>query len=481
MLRSALAVLAAGMLLVAAHPPAASARPLITGVTDIGSSAPLAYTRTRETGSQLVRIPLNWQSAVPANEPASWNPTNPLDPNYDWEVSDTDITRAVQAGLTPVLQVGGVPKWAQRCQTPPVLPSYVLCDPAPAAFAAFATAAARHYSGLTPGIPRVQYWQALNEPNLSLFFFPQFNTAGKALSPDLYRDLINAFYEAVKSVDPSNLVLAAGLGPIERPQWTIGPMNFTRQLLCMQGVRQPRPTPGSCGGGVHCDLVAIQPNRTGRPTHEGKVNDVEMGDLSKLQGLIAAADSAGRIKGQYRRTPLWITEFSWDTKPPDPGGLPMKIETRWVAEALYRAWSAGVTRFFWYSLRDGEHGPATSYKEPFESGLYFRGPTLEQDQPKAILSAFRFPFVSYPLKNGLSFWGRTPSSESGPVAIQLWKGSKWTNAVVTQADRGGIFSGLIDSGYGSGKSGLVRAVYQGQASTPFSMRPVPDFIHPPFG
>jgi hypothetical protein len=477
----ALGLLTGVMLLAGAHPPAADARPLITGVTDLGSSAPLAYTRTREAGAQLVRIPLPWEGVVPQSEPSSWDPTDPLDPSYNWETSDADVIRAVQAGLTPVLQVGGVPQWAQRCQTPPVLPSYVLCDPAPAALAAFATAAARHYSGQVAGVPRVQYWQALNEPNLSLFFFPQFNTAGKALSPDLYRDLINAFYGAVKSVDPSNLVLAAGLGPIERPGWTIGPMSFARQLLCMTGTKQPHPTKGSCGGGVHFDIFAIQPYTTGSPTHQGKVNDVEMGDLPKLQTLLKAADNAGRIVGAYRRTPLWITEFSWDTKPPDPGGLPMKIETRWVAEALYRAWSAGVTRFFWFSLRDAEHGPSTSYKEPFESGLYFRGPTLEQDQPKAILSAFKFPFVSYPLKSGLSFWGRTPDSEPGKVTIQLWKRGNWTKALVANADNGGIFSGLIPISYGSDKNGLVRAVYLGQPSTPFSMRPVPDFRHPPFG
>lgn len=479
--RSALVLLATTVLLAAAHPPAASARPLITGVTDLGSSAPLAYTRTRETGARLVRIPLNWQSAVPGTEPANWDPEDPLDPNYNWETSDAEVSRAVQAGLTPVLQVGGVPKWAQRCDTPPSLPFYVLCDPAPAAFATFAAAAARRYSGQIAGVPRVQYWQALNEPNLSLYFFPQFNTAGEALSPGLYRSLLNSFYGAVKSVDPSNLVLAAGLGPIAIPQWTIGPMSFARQLLCMQGTRKPHPTKGDCEGGVHFDIFAIQPYTTGSPTHEGKVNDVEMGDLPKLQALIKAADSAGRIKGQYRRTPLWITEFSWDTNPPDPGGLPMKIETRWVAEALYRAWSAGVTRFFWFSLRDAEHGPTTSYKEAYESGLYFRGATLEGDQPKPILSAFRFPFVSYPLKNGLSFWGRTPSSKPGRVAIQLRKGGRWVKALVTKADKAGIFHGLIRSGYGGGKSGQVRAVYQGQPSTPFSMRPVPDFIHPPFG
>ena len=159
-----------------------------------------------------------------------------------------------------------------------MLPS-AICDPSPAALAAFATAAARRYSGQFPGLPRVQYWQGLNEPNLSLFFFPQFNTEGTPLSPDLYRALINAFYSAVKSVDGSNLVLAAGLGPIAVPPWTMGPMRFARLLLCMTGARHPHPIGGDCGGGVHFDIFAIQPYTTGSPTHEGGVNDVELGDF----------------------------------------------------------------------------------------------------------------------------------------------------------------------------------------------------------
>ena len=79
--------------------------------------------------------------------------------------------------------------------------------------ASFSTAAARRYSGQFHGLPRVRYWQGLNEPNLSLFFIPQFATAGTRLAL-LYRALIDSFYAAVKAVDPSNLVLAAGLGPI---------------------------------------------------------------------------------------------------------------------------------------------------------------------------------------------------------------------------------------------------------------------------
>jgi hypothetical protein len=239
----------------------------------------------------------------------------------------------------------------------------------------------------------VRYWQALNEPNLSIFFNPQF-VGSTPVSPVIYRNLLNRFYAAVKAVDPTDMVLSAGLGPIAVPGFTIGPMRFARLLLCMRGTNRPHPTKDNCEGGVHFDIFAIQPYTTGGPTHEGRINDVQLGDLEKLQTLIAAADRAGRIHSAYKRTPLWITEFSWDTAPPDPGGLPMAIGSRWVPEALYGAWAAGVSHFFWYSLRDSAHEPGQSYADSLESGLYFRGPTVEQDQPKAILDAFRFPFVS---------------------------------------------------------------------------------------
>lgn len=481
--RSAAATIACSALLlaIAAQPPAADGRPLITGVTNIDSSEPLAFERTRASGAKLIRIPLHWDGTVPQAAPANWRPDDPSDPHYDWSKSDADVTRAVQAGLTPVLSVGGAPSWAERCRPPDSLPYWVECDPDPAAFGAFAAAAARRYSGAIPGLPRVSYWQALNEPNLSLFFFPQYETSGRAISPDLYRNLLNAFYAGVKSVNPSNQVLMAGLGPIAVPLWTIGPMSFARQLLCMRGVRRPRPTPGNCGGGVHFDIFAIQPYTTGGPTHHGKVNDVQLGDLGKLQTLLKAADRAKRIKGMFKQTPLWITEFSWDSQPPDPGGLPMKILTRWAAEALHEAWQAGVSRFLWYSLRDSAPSADQPFSETIESGLYFRGASLEQDKPKKVLKAFRFPFVAYPGSGRLSFWGRTPNSRGGKVKIQLQKGKRWKTVRVLRASKAGIFEGSVQTPYGRDKRGAARAVAGGQRALPFAMRPVKSFRHPPFG
>jgi hypothetical protein len=474
------AALAAAVLSALGAPGPAAAQPLLTGVTNLGTNAPLAFQRTRDAGARFVRIQLYWGGTAPTKQPDNWNPSNPDDPAYDWVAGDEAVRNAIAAGLTPVLQVDGTPQWAQRCQTPGVFPGSI-CDPNPGDLRDFATAAASHYSGRTPGVPAVKYFQGLNEPNLSLFFFPQYETSGKPISPFLYRDLINAFYAGVKAAEPSDLVVMAGLGPIEIPKYTIGPMKFARLLLCMKGTKNPKPTKESCDGGVHFDIFAIQPYTTGSPTHQGGTNDVEIGDLPKLQTLIQAADRAGRIVGAFKKTPLWVTEFSWDSKPPDPGGLPMRIETRWVAEALHVAWSAGVENFFWYSLRDGPPPNAgQKYSETLESGLYFRGATLEQDQPKPFLSAFRFPFVAYPGKK-LEFWGRTPSGGGGKVKIELKQKGGWKRVATVRADKDGIFRGKLKTSYGQNRKGAARAIVAKQASTPFAMKPVEDFYHPPFG
>jgi hypothetical protein len=461
-----------------AAPTHAATHSLTTGVSYVYDSEAVAFEQVRATGATFAQTPLRWARVAPQQPPAAWDPSNPADPNYDWEEIDLWVIGAVQAGLEPVLQVRGAPLWAQRCVGPGETDAP--CNPDPAALAAFTTAAVRRYSGQYPGLPRVRYWQGLNEPNLSLFFNPQFE-GNRPVSPSLYRTLINSFYAAVKAVDPSDLVIAAGLGPIAVPKYTIGPMRFARLLLCMRGHNHPRPTKGNCGGGVHFDIFDIHPYTTGGPTHEGGVNDVELGDLAKLKTLLAAADRAGRIKGAFKHTPLWILELSWDSKPPDPGGLPMKIETRWTAEALYRSWKAGVDHFFWYSLRDSPPEPRLPFSQTDQSGLYFRGPTVAQDQPKEFLYAFRFPFVAYPRQKGLYFWGRTPNGRRGRVAIQLLRGRHWRRTLVTRANKAGIFQGVVRQLYGANRRGAARAVSHGQAAPPFSMRPVPDFRQPPFG
>jgi len=478
-------LLVALLLFLLALPSGASARPFETGISGIGDYNPLSFQRTRDAGARYVRLALDWAHIAPEKAPAAWNPTDPADPNYhDWAYIDSGVIEATRQGLAPLLLIDGAPKWAQRCTSPPGLQLTEVCDPDPAALAAFATAVARRYSGTFAGLPRVQYWQGLNEPNLTLFFFPQFNTAFQPLSPYLYRNLINGFYDAINAVDPSNVVVAAGLGPTELKGYNVGPMRFAREMLCMKGKEKPKPIKG-CEGGVRFDVFDIHSYSTGGPTHEGRPNDVQAGDLAKLQTLLKAADKAGHIKGQFKRTQLWIGEFSWDSNPPDPKGLPMKILTQWTAEALHEAWANGVTKFFWYGLRDQ---PLGGGEGTVQSGLYYRGADLAADQPKEVLVSFRFPFVAFARQphgkkkpGGLEYWGRTPTSGSGSVVLEAFRGGKWIRLARVKADNVGIFRGTLKSSYGRGKKGAVRAVFAGHNSVPFPMKRVGDFKHAPFG
>jgi hypothetical protein len=461
-------------------PAAASAgvRPLNTGISNVYSNEDVAFAHVRETGSTLTLSAVRWRVIAPTKPPAIWNPEDPADPNYEWDFIDKWVRGAVNAGLTPVLQIRSAPAWAERCVPGPE--TEAVCNPDPAALAAFTKAVVKRFSGSFGNLPDVDYWEGMNEPNLFIFFEPQYQ-GDQPVSPYLYRTLVNSFYAAVKSVDPTDLVLAPALAPVASPGTTIGPMRFTRLMLCMKGHHDPHPTAGDCEGGVHFDIFDIHPYTTGSPTHEGGPNDVEMGDLAKLQELLAAADKAGRIKGAFKRTPLWITEFSYDSKPPDPGGLAMRIERQWIAEALYQAWTNRVSSFMWYSLEDEAPKPGVPFSQSSQSGLYFWAPTVAAEVPKPAMYAYRFPFVAFRHSKGLRFWGRTPDSVPGKIVLQARRKGGWSKLGVARADAAGIFSGFLRSGYGRGKKGAVRARYGKSVSPGFPMRRVGDFPQPPFG
>jgi hypothetical protein len=478
---AAIALIAAALALYAA--PAATARPMVTGVSnpefEASGGDALLFARIHAAGARIVHLEVFWDDVAPATEPASWDPTNPADTNYDWGNVDRRVVEAVNSGLTPHLTIRGAPRWAQGCD--PVPPHFAACDPDPGKLANFATAVARRFSGRFGGLPRVRYWEALNEPNLDFFFRPQFS-GSKPISPRLYRAIVNRFYAAVKAVDRSNVVIAAGLAPFGYPGFNVWPLTFTRKLLCMRGRRHPQPTLHGCAGGVHFDVFSIHPYTEGGPTHHALHPDnVSLGDLPELQRLLRAADRAGRIRGAFRHTPLWVTEFGWDSRPPDPGGLPLRLEARWAAEAIYRSWKAGVSHFYWYQLRDEPRGDQ-SFAQTIQQGLYLSGSTVRQDRPKRILiQAFRFPFVALDRAHGFFFWGRTPNSKGGSVRLEVWNGRSWRRAATVSANGSGVFTGAVKTRYGAGGRGLVRAVYRSRNAVPFSLRYVKDFDHSIYG
>ena len=213
---------------------------------------------------------------------------------------------------------------------------------------------------------------------------------------DIYRGLLNAFAGSVHAVHEDNVVVAGSLSGFSflTPYGRLGiaPLVFLRKLLCMSAGRVARPT---CKTKVDLDAVSIHPWTSGSPIHHAsEKDDISLGDLPELRRLVDAAFRAGQIRSKAAPH-IWITEFAWDTRPPDPNPLtaPLALQARWVSEAIHQAWKNKVRVFTWLQLWD------QLYTEPLQSGLFFRnGENFRDARPKPAFYAFRFPFVAY--RNG---------------------------------------------------------------------------------
>jgi hypothetical protein len=242
----------------------------------------------------------------------------------------------------------------------------------------------------------------------------------------------------------------------------VGPLPFMRVMLCMSKKLTP-----TCRSRSRFDVWAHHPYTSGGPNHHANLpDDVSLGDLPEMRRLLDAAIRAGHVES---RQPIrfWVTEFGWDTSPPDPKGVPSRLHARWVAEAFYRMWSVGVSLVTWNQLRD-EPFPGS----PFQSGLYFLGRTAEPVRPKPALRAFRFPFVALPEKGRVVTWGRTPKSTRGRVVLERRLGrGRWKRLAVLQADRHGIFQRTWKLRPG----GYMRArLATGELSLPFAVKKTRD-------
>ena len=175
--------------------------------------------------------------------------------------------------------------------------------------------------------------------------------------------------------------------------------------------------------------------------------------------------------------PFWATEFGWDSRPPDIGGMPLGLHARWTAEALYRMWRAGLSAVFWFQLRD-EKGPSQPFGGVYESGLYLNGGSLSRDRRKPVLRAFRFPFVALRVPAGMKLWGRTPASRPAAVTIEIKGGRRWRPVGTLRADRFGVFHARLPR---ARRGRMVRARIGQRCSRPFSLRYRRNHYAPPFG
>ncbi len=301
----------------------------------------------QQAGATIVRAWVYWPQVAP-NRPA--NGANPFDPAY--KLSDIDeLVRGAQArGMEVLLTPWGTPKWANGGKTPNYAPRRI------ADWTNFVRAVALRYSGRYEGYPAVRFWSIWNEPNLNQFLAPQF-VGKKDASPATYAKLFRVAYAAIKSADPTAFVAAGETSPrghdkpigSKRTQDSHSPGKFA-QLLAAQ---RPR---------LKFDAWSHHPYSTDNASPIQRVKWPNV-SLTSMPRLATSIDTWFHRKN----TPMWITEYGYQTKPAQRRGISMTAQASYLRSAVTLASkNPRIGMFVWFTFRDDAGNPWRGGLENFD-------------------------------------------------------------------------------------------------------------------
>jgi hypothetical protein len=339
---------AAALVAIAALATAGSAgasKRLVLGLFDDAAVFDVAhppFADLRELHVQVLRLTLPWGGPGGVAEQRPANATDPADPAYDWARYDRAIEDADAAGIQVLLTIVGTPAWANGGLSPQHPPSSA------STLRRFAFAAASRYSGtfLDPAsgriLPRVSSWLAWNEPNNPVFLQPQWlNVQGtwRMVAADAYARICNAVYDGVHAAGGPEQVGCGATAPrgSNAPTGTrpsISPVAFLRAA--------------KAGGLRTFDAWAHHPYY-GSPAETPATRPAGLAiGLGNIGTLIA------ELTRLYGDKPLWITEYGYQTRPPDSF-----FGVSWPTQAAYvrQAWGIAkanprIDLFTWFLLRD---------------------------------------------------------------------------------------------------------------------------------
>jgi hypothetical protein len=414
--------------------------PLVSPIASV--SGPWLSRATGE-GAQIVRVSLPWSAVAPRVPPPGFRAADPASPGYSWASVDATVRSLTSARLQVLMFVLDAPSWAEgpgrpRGATPGAW------RPSARQLGLFTRAAALRYSGRYPDpgapgavLPRVRYWEAWNEPNLSIYLSPQWTRrAGGGYAPagpTLYRRMLNAFYASVKQVAPTDVVIGGATAPFgDRPGGSrMQPVTFWQQLLCLHGAALH----GVACDRAHFDVLDHHPYDIAGPlVHALDPGDVSIPDMGKLTRLLRAAVRAHTVLPSGPKA-VWTAEIGWTSRPPDPLGTPLVRHARWLEQALYVLWREGVSAVLWLQLSDQTLGITPT---ALEAGLYFA-----DGRPKPATIAYRFPFLT--TRQGAArrilAWGRAPTG--GRLLIEARVRRRWTVVRRVNVKRFQVFSASI--------------------------------------
>ncbi|HEY2543846.1 MAG TPA: hypothetical protein VGH92_12455 [Gaiellaceae bacterium] len=353
MVRVAAAALFAAGLAASAAGAATRSTHLLVGINDeaftlYGDNPPAAFETLQSLRTQVLRVNMYWGGnkwSVANTKPA--NGADPADPAYDWSLYDRIAGYGATSGIKLLFSIVGTPSWANHSAGR---------NHAPASFTAlrqFAQAAAKRYSGSyvdptagtgTP-IPAVKMWTAWNEPNNPVFLAPQYKRVkGKwmVLSAYNYARICNAIYTGIHTVSGEKVACGVtdprGNDNAGSSRASVDPLSF---LIAAHKY-----------GMKKFDVYAHNPYASAGNEAPGYVpkgnarRRIQMGNI----GLLLS-----QISKFYGPKHLWITEYGYQTNPPDKTilGVSWAKQAAYVKQAFAIAHkNPRIDMMLWFLVRD---------------------------------------------------------------------------------------------------------------------------------
>jgi hypothetical protein len=324
-----------------------SAGPMLVGIYDdaqVYGNTTWAFTQLRALRAGIVRATLDW-GAVARRRPVA--PADPADPAYNWTAVDRVVDEADKRNIRVMLAIYGTPRWAGRARNRVPRRANDL--------RLFATAAARRYSGtytvkegeneLERTLPAVRHWLAWNEPNNPVFLRPQWKMVARKWRVQAaydYAKICGAIWSGVHATRLAGEKVACG---VTGPRGNDAPRSrrpSTSPLLFMTWLRR--------AGLRRMDAYAHHPyygHRTEKPTTKSRSpKAVTMGNIRDLTKRV------NQLWG--RRTRVWITEYGYQTNPPDRlFGVSYRNQARYMQQAMRMAkLTRRIDMFVWFLIRD---------------------------------------------------------------------------------------------------------------------------------
>jgi len=249
-------------------------------------------------GAQVVRYTVSWRQVAP-KKPA--RPSNPGDPAYDWSSVDPVLNGLHERHLTPIVTLYGTPGWANGGASANVMPRSKW------SLSAFALAVANRY-------PWVRMWEVWNEPNLTRFLIPN--------SPRLYVGrLLNPTYAVLKKHALANRIAGGATSPRPTPSG-LSPVVFMR---------------GMHAAHAHLDAYSHHPY----PVTRGERPDGFARNVCKYcKGVLTLAnlpELLKEVRRDFGTKRIWLTEYGYQTNPPDRFGVARWLQAKYVADSWLRA------------------------------------------------------------------------------------------------------------------------------------------------